>query len=56
VITLDKQILDSRDYSSIAKSVYALASEEGIKGLPIVDTIKDVISKAFAQAEKLSRL
>jgi hypothetical protein len=56
VITLDKQILDSRDYSSIAKSVYALANEEGIKGLPIVDTIKDVISKAFAQAEKLSRL
>ena len=56
MMTFDKELLDSRDYSAIATSVYTLASKEGINGLPDVDRIKDVISKAFAQAEKLSRL
>jgi hypothetical protein len=55
MMTLDKQLLDSRDYSSIARSVCTLGNEEGIERLPGVDEIKDVISKAFAQAEKLSR-
>jgi hypothetical protein len=56
MMILGKQPSDSRDYAFIATSVYALASEEGIKGLPVVDKIIEVISKAFARAEKFSRL
>jgi hypothetical protein len=55
LMTLDKRSGESRDYLYIATSVRELASKEGIIDLPAVDTIKDVISKAFAQAEKLSR-
>jgi len=55
VMTLDKRPGESPDHLYIATRVHELASKEGIPDLPAVDTIRDVISKAFAQAEKLSR-
>ena len=54
LMTLDKRPDDSRDHMYIAGMVHQLASKEGIKNLPAVDTIRDVVSWAFSRAEKLS--
>jgi hypothetical protein len=56
MMTLDKRAGKPPDHLAIATSIHALASKEGsINSLPAVDAIRDVISKAFAQAEKLPR-
>jgi hypothetical protein len=56
LMTLDRRPNDSRDHHFLAKRVHELASKEAINDLPAVDTIRDVISRAFARAEVLSSL
>ena len=54
LMTLDKRPNDSQDHLHIATKVHELARNVGIMDLPAIETIRDVISKAFAQAEKFS--
>ena len=54
LMTLDKRPSDSKDHLYIATKIHELASKAGIMDLPAIETIRDVISRAFAQAEKLS--
>jgi hypothetical protein len=55
LMTLDNRPSGSRDHYSIAASVLEVASKEGIADLPAVETLRDLISKAFAKAGELSK-
>ena len=55
MMTLDKRPEESRDQIYIATRVHEQATKDHIPEIPSVDTIKDVISKAFDRAAELSK-
>jgi hypothetical protein len=55
LMTLNDRPAESRDHNSIAANVLELATRDGISDLPATDTLRDVISKAFAKSTELLR-
>ena len=53
MMTLDNRTNESRDHDSIAKMILQLAKKDNIPDLPAVETLADVVSKAFDEAKEL---
>jgi len=55
MMTLDKRPDETRDHLYIATRILEIAKKEGIRDLPVAETLRDIISKVFARADDLTK-